>query len=262
MVNLLVVDFDFFFPNRSFDVQQWQLWDWAHNEKYPHEFQNLILWPTRAASFISHGMDLPGLSGEEETFWDRFRFRKHVDLFYADSNMFAIEPQVYRNIDSVWLFDAHHDAGYHRDANHIVASQRVDCGEWMVMYDALGADLHVRYPQWVRLDHESDDEFLDTQHPKVELDQRIDDPAEEFPRFDRIFLCRSGSWVPPWVEDAFWDLLDRAPVQRRVNLDTRPSEIERRDWNAPETQEAVQTWVEQTARLREQERERRESANA
>ncbi|MCH1927432.1 hypothetical protein L6232_21770, partial [Shewanella sp. C31] len=34
----------------------------------------------------------------------------------------------------------------------------------------------------------------------------------------RVFLCRSGAWVPPWADAAFFALLEEAPLPK-VGLD-------------------------------------------
>lgn len=30
---------------------------------------------------------------------------------------------------------------------------------------------------------------------------------------DMVFLCRSGAWLPPWCDDAFFRFVNAAPVQ-------------------------------------------------
>jgi hypothetical protein len=248
-MRLLVVDFDFFFPNREWDPKEWQFWDWGHSESYKQKFQTDILWSSRAAAFQSAGIDLPGLTGEQTDFWKRFTFRPHVDLFYADSNKYAIIDQVSRDIEEVWLFDAHHDSGYgNRTADEMTVSQSVDCGDWMMAYDLWGVDGHVRYPRWRQEGLPEGESWLDMETPTVELDRRIDDPDEELPRFDRIFVCRSGSWVPPWdgIEDAFWKFLGDAPVQRRRAVDPDGDDIEVRVYDPA----IAQGFVEQSEALK------------
>jgi hypothetical protein len=41
----------------------------------------------------------------------------------------------------------------------------------------------------------------------------VDDGASHLGQFDKVFVCRSGAWVPPWFDDAFADFLQIAPVR-------------------------------------------------
>jgi hypothetical protein len=55
--------------------------------------------------------------------------------------------------------------------------------------------------------------------------------------FDTIFLCRSASWAPPWIDPQFKTLLDTCPVpnSRRVVLqDDIPGGWPCREWNLAE----------------------------
>ena len=57
---LLVVDFDFFFPNPleagAADAQTLRLYDWGHAETVLHRE---TIWPTRAAILAAEGVPLP-----------------------------------------------------------------------------------------------------------------------------------------------------------------------------------------------------------
>src|SRR5207248_797805 len=57
---LLVVDFDFFFPNPldagAADTRSLRLYDWGHAETVIHRE---VIWPVRAAAFAAEGLRLP-----------------------------------------------------------------------------------------------------------------------------------------------------------------------------------------------------------
>src|ERR1017187_10349837 len=72
--NLLSVDWDFFFPELSYDPELRSLYDWGHQDGgifFLHD-----VWYDRAAGFILNNMPLPTTSGDEATFWSRFRFAR------------------------------------------------------------------------------------------------------------------------------------------------------------------------------------------
>ncbi|MFI8194518.1 hypothetical protein ACIF8T_38375 [Streptomyces sp. NPDC085946] len=120
---LLVVDFDFFFPNPFEGLPAAHrghpmLYDWRHDET---PFLQDGIWAFRAEDFYRAGITPPRCEGLDG-FWDRFTFTAaSPPLFYADSNTYAgrLTPAHYALLDgytTVWqevrLFDAHHDSGY------------------------------------------------------------------------------------------------------------------------------------------------------
>jgi hypothetical protein len=223
-MRLLVVDFDYFFPvvERASDSKfphEWLLYDWNHCEAkfYIEKF----LWTIRAEAFVRRGVELPKTSGLEQTFWQRFKISPKAKLFYADSNVYAADFCVRRKVKELYLFDAHHDCGYHeKSIDRVLDSDRIDCGDWMLAYALRDAKLHVRYPKWRAYAMQLEPE------PECEVDRRVDDEQPLRMRFDRVFVCRSGAWVAPWLDEAFFKFIEAAPVSERVLLDDMTS----RDW--------------------------------
>lgn len=211
---LLSVDWDYFFPSGE-KTDKWALWDWGHSEKFGAELLQ-VLWQSRAVGFRHYKMDLPDTSGEELTFWNRFKFSDDCKLFVGDSHKGAIRPEVSLSIFEVWNYDAHADCGYHKDAlKNIKRDQRVACEDWMLGYNIVnaldGSDLHVRYPSWR--------DYAMTDEPKPSLkgvDRQVDDQKPVDIIFDRIFIARSGAWVPPWLDDKWERFIDDCPVQPAV----------------------------------------------
>jgi len=249
MSNLLVVDFDSFFPN-PLDANEAGrddilMYDWGHREA---PFFIEVLWPGRAAAFERVGLPLPDLDGRELRFWHRFNFTPSAKLYYADSNACAVNPQItgrHRQWDSVWLYDAHHDSGYHAPADwnqyermqalyDLCQAGRFSCEDWMVLYRAMGAKLHVRYPEWRASAMDIEPEPL-----VWDLDRQVDAGITNQPdvAFDRVFVCRSGAWVPPWldIDERFEQFVAAAPCKTKV--DVQPGGMTRRHFDLAEVHE-------------------------
>jgi hypothetical protein len=249
MINLLVVDFDYFFPVVELPQQgpDWPYFDWYHAE-------GLVLpgmWESRAANFLANKLPLPQTSGEEAAFWDRVRISPEAELYYADSNAYAIDRSVNRWVSSVWLYDAHHDCGYKPNAvERMLERDDVSCEDWMLAYHEAGADLHVRYPTWrtVAFDVEGD--------PEVEVDRIFDDRAVPDVVFDRVFVCRSGTWTPPWLDGRFLEFVLAAPLASRTELES----CSPRQWDEGNLVAWTRTFemaMEQVARLEQLQKESR-----
>lgn len=210
-MNLLSIDWDYFFPSGE-KTDQWALWDWGHSEKHGGELLQ-VLWQSRAVGFRHYGIELPTTSGEELTFWNRFTFSDDCELYVGESHKGAIRPEIAEGIYEVWNYDAHHDCGYHKDAlKNAKRDQRVACEDWLLGYTITNsldsADIHVRYPQW--RSYAMEDEPTP---PLKGVDRQVDDGEPLDIVFDRIFVARSGAWVPPWLDDAWEKFVQDCPVQ-------------------------------------------------
>ncbi|GAA6750951.1 hypothetical protein Thermus77412_14380 [Thermus antranikianii] len=196
-MRLLVVDFDYFFPVPQ-DVKDplAPLFAWAHFET-PYYLEEA--WEERALAFLLRGLPLPGARGWEG-FWGRFAFAPGAVLYYAESNALAFHPEVREGVREVVLFDAHHDAGYRP------LGEEPACDDWMVFYHRLGARLRVYYPPWR-------DPSLEPE-PQVPVARALDPGGRVEGVFHRVFLCRSGAWVPPWADGDFFAFLGKAPLPK------------------------------------------------
>ena len=101
---LLVVDFDFFFPNPldagAADTRSLRLYDWGHAENVIHRE---VIWPLRAAAFTAEDLPLPRCQ-PTTGFWDRFTL--HTDqLPIADSNAYGGPLAWEGSIAELVLFD-------------------------------------------------------------------------------------------------------------------------------------------------------------
>lgn len=251
-MNLLVVDFDYFFhkierPQDSRFPGEWSLYDWGHSEE-DHIFYETI-WPTRAANFLMNGQPLPEVDRERmRAFWGRFKFAPHAQLLYADSNMYAAHESVREGIKRVDLYDAHHDCGYHPDAiDRMLAAHGVTCEDWMLHYAMTDTELHMRYPQWRRYVLE---DGPDEPTPLIPLDRQVDDeqPVTDVV-YDRVFVCKSPAWVPSWCDVDWHRFLSAAPIRRKIAMDDSKRV---REFNLPEVQARAEFEKAAIAELRAQ----------
>lgn len=210
MGRLLVVDFDYFFPepmgSGNDDPLTLSLHDWGHSEGGVIAFLATFLWQDRASAFIRSGIPLPQ-PDIPSGWWNRFTFANDATGWATDSNCDSWSPDL--GVDDIWLFDAHHDCGYHPDAIQTVLDDGfVTCENWMVPYHLTGAELHVRYPTWKTRAFELEPV------PEIDVDRGYDSPNTDsmLPVFDAVHVCRSGAWVPTWCDPLFVEFLDSCPV--------------------------------------------------
>lgn len=218
-MRLLSIDWDFFFPEGSLDPNQWHLFDWSHGDS-GSLYLNFI-WYTRGAAFLRSGLSLPGLSGDEVDFWDRFTFSPRTRLFTADSHVHLYDRKVYRGVTEVVSFDAHHDGGYHGTFEEWLSKGEVSCENWAVALQASDVKCKVIYPRWKSWAMTAEPE------PLVPLARSVD--AGEGGHFDRIFVCRSGGWTPPWLDKQFSAFLKKCPVPQSKRIAIKS--IEDRTWD-------------------------------
>lgn len=227
MTTLLSVDWDYFFPN-PFDgagskyvpESHTLLYDWNHRES-PLYIE--ALWPNRAAAFLSRNLPLPSLHPSHLSFWNRFTFTRSCRLYYAESHAMASHRRVRHGITRVLSFDAHHDCGYGSDSTIRAMNGIATCENWTYWYHSriarAGNQIEVHYPPW-RTKPERGGEF-----PFA----RIRDSKRTFhdTPISRVFVCRSGAWVPPWHDESFEEfirkpnlpLTDIGSYSRSFNLD-------------------------------------------
>lgn len=244
---LLVVDWDYFFPLVE-DIDPdappvWALYDWGHQEGRDIFYNHL--WVGRAASFKRAGLDLPGTSGAERDFWKRFRLAPDATLTVTDSNAKAYNPD-YGKLGAVYLYDAHHDAGYKGTMTDIEQRGKVSCEDWMGGYYLDGVpNLLVRYPPW------RTGVFTWEPETVVPVDRRFDDGLPVGLTFHHVFICRSGAWTPPWIDPSFDTFVAACPVRDRVVDDT----VAPRQWDEAAVDEELRIRRELEGALKQQYRE-------
>jgi hypothetical protein len=224
-MRLLSIDWDFFFPVPHPKDDPRFMYDWNHAER--GRFFLETIWGIRAAQFLASDTDLPGTSGEEEDFWERFCFSDNPVLHYADSHVMIYKPEVMFQVDEVYNYDAHHDA--FDSVEYVIGKGSVDCGNWATGYYIAGIDIYTVYPRWKA--------WMMEDEPQIDVNPSVDTGNVDKRKFDRVFICRSGSWTPPWIEEQFWKFLENCPVKTRVRVD----DITRRELDMEEVRANSET---------------------
>ena len=216
-MRLLSVDWDYFVPSIDHDFVES-----GRGARIPYAlrggevFSDALLdglWDSRAAALLAGGQALPGTSGDEDAFWERFQFDPSARLYFADSHAQAAHAAVRTGVTEVWNFDAHHDCGYEGAWDDPLRLGWVGCANWMCAYALGGASLRVRYPSW-RLDA-----FRREVTPLCPVERTIDDGRAVPLSFDLVFVARSSAWTPPWLDEHYEAFLAAAPVAHRACLD-------------------------------------------
>ena len=239
MSNLLVVDFDYFFKNSmealDTDDPAFWLYDWGHQEGSAlHE----NLWPLRAAQFLQHDFALPQVD-VPDNWWNRFNIAEHATVEVSDSNMYSGVAGGDQEFEHVWLYDAHHDLYRIKTREQLrdwANEGQVTCEDWMFAHWIRGAKLHWRWPRW----HKAGKSMRATIPKWVGADARRDDMGKLDSRmeFDTISICRSGSWVPPWCDEAFIKFYSSAPAEIALVDEYKDVSVPR-PWSDDEVQRII-----------------------
>ena len=177
-----------------FFVPELPEWDIGHRESLLYL---KMLWGTRIWL-----MDKMKTDGNEKTFWAWLGSRvdlKKASFFVSDSHCFAYNLS--SGVNRIISFDAHHDCW-----KNTSKEGEVFCDNWLRVWLEGGKR---RKATWVRPD------WLDKEI--LPLDKGIADRVEvrDFGQMDDlrlegsviVHICRSGCWVPPWLDKAFLGFL-------------------------------------------------------
>lgn len=224
MPKILSVDFDFWVRTDNQD-----LLDWSHKEAM---FWIDTIWQIRASDAWRRGMDPreqtlitpdepdPKMLGP----WlvERGITVAANKIAIAESHA-AIYPWLnrLRDIELVHI-DAHHDMGYD-DYGYMRRTNRgfkivlpdVGCDNWI--YRLIHEQRYSRiksikliYPKWRKknggdMTKMVENRIEDWRKNGVEIDvcYGLEENMPRDVRFNKAFVCRSGAWVPPWLDEDF-----------------------------------------------------------
>lgn len=221
----LSIDFDYF-------VREDPKFDWGHKES--PLFRD-AMWHMRALGFVAGGFDLKDLMDPNK--WASptpmafvsalaekgIIIADECEVLVSDSHCFGFPTFTVEDepADVLLSFDAHHDLGYNLEklrADHTRGV--VHCDDWLAMlldhYPSL--EVEIIYPEWKKewlyewafVENSQNDE--DTPAWVVDAFERVNkqiwSPGAELSEgfVTKIHICRSGSWVPPWLDGLFGDL--------------------------------------------------------
>ncbi|WP_083516810.1 hypothetical protein [Alicyclobacillus shizuokensis] len=191
-MKLLVVDWDYFFMDPRCST----------GRRETKEFM-VDYWEKRKPELMEWFGRLPDTLDMEIGFWDRFTFSPAASGYYADSNRYAYREDWVDLVDEIWLFDAHHDGGYQGDVWEACFRGFFNCDDWLIGYPL--AKVHMRYPKWREV-------IPENKEPAVKMDRQYDDGLKVPVVFDRVFVCRSSPWTPPWLDARFDAFVSACPV--------------------------------------------------
>lgn len=256
----LSIDFDYF-------VRYLPTFDWGHMES-PF-FQSGGMWEIRVSGYHSAGGNLRDDMDPDkwarprvDQFWSvlkqlGYNFDSVRCTAIADSH--AVAGPIFNEVggragppELLISFDAHHDLGYKgwSETKKVIKKEQCSCDMWLCAVLCWFEDLNARiiYPPW----HSKEDLAWERKQIKENLPERIlsrvkadlfekrgaVSPLARPPRgqsFDvqALFVCRSGAWVPPWLDTMFNEFVDSideelglspfAPFAGRGDVD--PTEI-------------------------------------
>lgn len=194
---ILSIDFDFF-------VEEDPKLDLGHGEHHPIFFE--VLWAIRDLEWKKPVRKLLPWSGPTVP-----EFHRNVsDWFCTVAPRWSCSAESHSGIIKlldepcdVINFDAHHDVHY----GTVPSSERfVNCGNWASwgMGQGLIRNYTVVYPDWRR---KFEERFpLQTTATKLFWSEFVarHERLNDYRRYTtKIFLCRSGAWVPPCYDRRF-----------------------------------------------------------
>ena len=209
MNNVLSIDFDFWFdiPGE---------YDWQFREA---SFFINQLWIFRAIDSAARGVDIRTkckIASDEPkpsrmlTLMHEHNIRVPTHrLAVSESHLAAYKWFVRMKDLHIIHIDAHHDMGY------CDGMKRLNCDNWIKYLSLKGkvSKITIIYPKW-RLRH--DDEWeqngdrLVSEFGDVEVAHHYG-LSEHLPHdidVKKVFICRSGAWVPPWLDRDFRSLVN------------------------------------------------------
>lgn len=203
-INILSIDFDFFI---HFSSQQAALYCPDSGIEFPDEL-GLLCWMTKYATAASGDVDMAALLSPRVSDMEYVKaiIQNQNDPFCmvcdSHANIVNFCLRLYQgNPITIYNIDAHHD-GYPMQKTE-GDSAPYDCGNWA------SALLDMRVAEkvhWIAPENEphspASNGMMD---PRILTSLRLRD-LDSVPRFDGIFLCRSGSWSPPHLDTAFLEL--------------------------------------------------------
>ena len=274
----LSVDFDFF-------VRSLAKWDWSHKEA-PF-FRGGFIWQTRVAPFVMQGVDLrtemdPAIhaSISPSLFW---RFLEQVGYNFTNTDFYIVADShagatpIFNQVahvqgdtpaDVLVNFDAHHDLGYCDWARlqGMFEKKECTCDMWLCSLMKQWPDLESRivFPDWMREESSIPKQKKQVRdllprdlwsRVKMDFFTTIDgtispiviEPDEELD-VQCVFVCRSGAWVPPWLDADFIDfvgdgskVIGRPPIDPFRHRDIAALEI-RKDFSYEESVKLGKQW--------------------
>jgi hypothetical protein len=197
MMNLLSIDWDYFFPDNI-------AFDWAMDDQqfifyetiWPIRWSNRNLITKKFAKDIYYP-DPQLLNG----FLDKVLINSNPSLIsIADShtdiqhliNLFPAKVNIYN-------FDQHHDIYY---GNELPTKEsQLNCGNWVGYFLDRIESYHLFYPPWRKSNSEHKNQLSYANSISYSI-------PENPPEFHMVFICRSSPWTPSWSDDNWIEFIE------------------------------------------------------
>lgn len=192
---LLSVDWDYFIYTRNYCGS------------YIESNRSLVdLWYKRYIQAKARGEDIRKaflLSADVDGFWAKikeyFKFADNIRILISDSHALSYQMAVENNCKSVYLFDAHADLGYGGLSS---LNFEVNCSNWLgkLLKEKIIEEAWIIYSPYTS---EKPDYFKAINSLYQVRYGSFADMAGKAIGVSAIHLCRSGAWVPPWLDEKF-----------------------------------------------------------
>lgn len=206
MKTLLTVDFDFFVPEKP-------EWDMGHQESL---IFLKMLWTSRIGL-----MDKMKTDGNESGFWQQFAGVKFTGpTWVSDSHAYA--HSLLKGVNRVVLFDAHHDCWEGDSLGVDKSERRIMCHNWLREWLMGGKNRKVT---WVKPDWQKACTLPKDMKGRVKVVTYSKGMDLGLEGSVGLHICRSGCWVPPWLDKAFLAFVEA--LRRSIPIPMQDGE-----WNA------------------------------
>ena len=193
----LSIDFDFFIREKA-------IWDFGHREN--SLFLNGI-WDIRYSQIdlvretdIKTFADFEPYQIMSKLEEKGLKITKNTEFFLCESHLGIVTAFRGNNADMLISMDAHHDMfGGAIEPCIEIDGSKIDCGSWLNFFTdkKYYKKVLIVYPKWK--DINDDLGKLKIPHKIVKWDKL---PKNDY-EVKRVFLCRSGCWVPPHHDKDF-----------------------------------------------------------
>lgn len=198
---------------RNFLSVDWDYFIKVHNEKsnsYRETQQDILAkWYNEWIAGMEKGEPLEQ-HYELTCFYDKFleetvsklRFNEKADLVLTESHGKGYELVKVSNCQIVYHLDAHSDLGY---GGLEALNYEINCANWlgMLLKHQVISKAYIIYSPYTKEHPEEFEEIVD-KYPVEFI------TLEEFLQrqviLDKVHICRSGPWTPPWYDQQFYQL--------------------------------------------------------
>ena len=209
MVNILSIDWDYFIPLK-------REWSGSYIENKRNKY---AIWYKRYFEAKEHGENLEAnitvdkklMANFIETLKLKFNIEKDAKLYVSDSHKISYYIAKEYKCKNIYSFDAHTDLGY----GGLPSLQfEVNCANWLgkLMNDSIIENAYIILSPF---SFEDSSLFNDINN-KFNIKYIVNDEIDNLPNISLIHIARSGAWTPPWLDQDFFQLIDRFDRPYRV----------------------------------------------